>query len=86
MLGWEFDEDSCWGMSRCGLWRLRTAMLHVASQGWASEDEISSLVGHFTFRALVRRELLATFSRLTHSQRERWQRRRLWCLSFGNFG
>ena len=58
-LGWDFDpERPVVGVSRRGLWRLRTAMLHVASRGWASEDEISSLVGRFT----VRRELLTTFS------------------------
>ena len=42
---------------------------HASSPGWASKDEISSLVGHFMFRALVRRELLAFFSA---------PRRRLW--------
>ena len=53
-------------------------MLHVASRGCASEDEISSLVGHFTFRALVRRELLATFSAAyAFSQRGGRLRRRL---------
>ena len=28
---------------------------------WASEDEIAALLGHCTFRALIRRELLAVF-------------------------
>ena len=51
-------------MSQRGLWRFPIVMLHVASRGSASEGEISSLVGHFTFRALVRRELLAISVRL----------------------
>ena len=58
--GWEFDPfKPVVGVSRRGLWRLRITLLYVASLGWASEHEISSLVGHFTFRALVRRKLLA---------------------------
>ena len=67
------------GVSRRGLWCLRTALLHVASLGWATEDEIRSLVGHFTFLAPVRSELLAAFS-AAHAlcQRGGRQRRRLW--------
>ena len=61
--GWEFDPlRPVVGVSRRWLWRVRVALLRVASLGWAIEDEISSLVGHYTFLALVRRELLATFS------------------------
>ena len=59
-LGVRSGEADCWGVSPW-LWRLRVAMLHVPSLGWASHEDISSLVGHFTFRALVRKELLATF-------------------------
>ena len=66
-LGWEFDlVRPVVGLSRRGLWRLRVAMLHVGSLGWASEDEISSLVGHFTFRSLVRSSKLLSV-RLTLS-------------------
>ena len=60
-LGVRSSEAECWGVSPWAL-GLRDAMLCVASLGWATEDEISSLVGHFTFRALVRREPLAIFS------------------------
>ena len=79
-LGWDLaPERLVVGESRRGLGCLRTAMLHVASCGWASEDEISSLVGHFTFRALVRRELMATLSAAyAFSQRGGRQRRRSW--------
>ena len=60
--GWDLDpERQVVGVSRRGLWRLRTAMLHVASRCWASEDEISSLVGHFTFRAVVLERFLGYF-------------------------
>ena len=52
---------------------------HVASPGGASEDESSSLVGHFTFRALVWGELLTTFTTAyAFSQRGGRQGRRLW--------
>ena len=61
-------------------WMLTEKCLAVGFgvQGWASEDEISSLVGHFMFRALVRTELLATFSAAySFSQRGGRQRRRI---------
>ena len=39
-LGWEFDPTKpVVVVSRTGVWRLRLAMLHVASLGWASQDE-----------------------------------------------
>ena len=54
--GWEFDPTKLVVVfSRHPVWRLPLAILHVASLGWASQDEISFLVGYFTFRALVRR-------------------------------
>ena len=81
--GWEFEPGRpVVGVSRRGLRRLRVAMLHIASMGWVSEDEI-----FLTFRALVRRESLATFSAAyAPSQRGGRQRRCLWCPSFVNFG
>ena len=67
--GWEFDPvRPVVGVSRRGLWRLRVAMLHVASFGLGKRrrDQFFD-VGHFMFRALVRRQLLATLSAFTPS-------------------
>ena len=50
------------GLSRRRMWRIRLSFLHVADRGSATGDELRVLLGHFTWGALVRRELLSIFS------------------------
>ena len=59
-LGWSFDERAptvC--VSRKGAWRLRLGLQELLRRGRASGDDLSCIIGHFTFRALIRRELLS---------------------------
>jgi hypothetical protein len=45
---------------RRGAWRLRLGVEHISRRGWASGEEIEINFGYVAFRALIRRELLAS--------------------------
>lgn len=61
-LGWEFSAvEPILGVSVRGMWRLRLGLLEFARRGFGSGHQLEILVGHFTSRALLRRELLAVF-------------------------
>jgi len=79
-LGWSFAEDApTVSASRRGAWRLKLALQGMADRGRATGDEVSVLIGHYTFRALVRRELLcAPNATYAFVQAHRHQRVRLW--------
>ncbi|CAK0791906.1 unnamed protein product, partial [Prorocentrum cordatum] len=49
-------------LSRSRTWKLRLALLHTASRGWASGDELRHLLGHWCWAAILRRELLSVFA------------------------
>lgn len=62
-LGWRFAEDApIVGVSVRGGWRLRLGLEELCRRRRCSGDELRSVIGHFTFRALMRRELLACLS------------------------
>eukprot|EP00971_Amphidinium_carterae_P078126 1545680-Amphidinium_carterae.3 len=58
-LGWHFDSDlPLVGVNTRTAWKIRLAFLEVLRIGSCTGQQLRILVGHFTFRALVRRELL----------------------------
>ena len=59
-LGWRFNE-SCprVQMNPRRLWKLRLAILQLLQDGWASGKLVEKIVGHITFAALLRREILS---------------------------
>ena len=60
--GLHFDvESGKISLGRERLWRLRLGLLYAADQRHITGDDLRRLVGHFTWAALVRRELLAIF-------------------------
>ena len=60
-------------------WRLRYALLEVCRRGRASGREIEKLVGHATFIALLRREILSVFASVYSFIRARYDvRSGLW--------
>ena len=61
-LGWCFgDSVAEVRMTARRLWKLRLAIGELISQGWASGRLIERVVGHLTFAALLRREILSCF-------------------------
>lgn len=61
-LGWHFSAiELILGVSTKGMWRLRLGLLEFAKRGRGTAHQLKILVGHFTSRALPRRELLAVF-------------------------
>ena len=61
-LDWEFSAvEPILGVSNRGMWRLRLGLLEFARRGYGSGHQLEILVGHFTSRALLRRELLSIF-------------------------
>ncbi|CAK0812627.1 unnamed protein product, partial [Prorocentrum cordatum] len=79
--GLVFDEaKGRVGLSRWRMWRIRLSLLHVADRGSATGDEMRVLLGHFTWGALVRRELLSIIFSAAYRSAT-WaggRRRRLW--------
>ena len=47
------------GVSIRGKWRLRLALKEVVSRRVISGQRLSRIIGHYTFRELLRRELLS---------------------------
>ena len=92
-LGWElaYDAPTCRAAPH-SMWRLCLGILELLRRGWATGRQVSVLVGHFTSKALLRRELLAGLSavyafsgKCWASRSDRWPnaRRELrWCSSF----
>eukprot|EP00971_Amphidinium_carterae_P328838 6460920-Amphidinium_carterae.2 len=61
-LGWTFDsEQPMVYVSRASAWRLIFALEELARRGRASGRELSVVIGHYTMRSLIRRELLSVF-------------------------
>ena len=61
-LGWHFSPtEPILGVSPRGVWRLRVGLLEFARRGYGTAHQLENPVGHFTSRALLRRELLAVF-------------------------
>lgn len=62
-LGWHFAEDRpIVGVSLRSAWRLRLGLVELCRRGRCSGDELRSTIVHYTFRALMRRELLSCLS------------------------
>ena len=79
-LGWEFSAvEPILGVSKRGMWRLRLGLLEFARRGYGSGHQLEILVGHFTSRALLRRELLSVFgAAYTFIGKHRHQNLKLW--------
>ena len=61
-LGWHFDATSpCVTVTPRRLWKLRLGVLELLKRGWADGKTVEKIVGHLTFVALLRRELLSCF-------------------------
>ncbi|CAK0905955.1 unnamed protein product [Prorocentrum cordatum] len=61
--GMEFDRTSGRiSLSRERIWRLRAALLFAADQRYLTGRQMRRLVGHYTWSATLRRELLSVFS------------------------
>ena len=74
-------------LSRDRVWKLRQAIRHVLSVGWASGDELRIIIGHYTWSCLLKRCLLSIFSSvykfISKAGDRRWRvwpsvRRELW--------
>lgn len=59
-LGWHFSENRPQvEMNPRRLWKLRFAILQLIEDGWGSGRLVEKIVGHITFAALLRREILS---------------------------
>ncbi|CAK0853843.1 unnamed protein product [Prorocentrum cordatum] len=78
--GLNFDfETGRISVSRGRVWRLRLALLEVAERGYCSGDDMLSLLGHYTWAAILRRCLLSVFHSAYRFARAAGPRRwRLW--------
>ena len=62
-LGWQFSEEAPQvSVSPRRIWRLRLGIKELIRRGSCSGRELEAIIGHFTFCALLRRELLACLS------------------------
>ena len=62
-LGWQIDSElPIIGINPRSAWRIRLGLKELIRLGWASGDTVRIVVSHFTYRALLRRELLCCFS------------------------
>ena len=62
-LGWSFAPDSpSVRVAPRVAWRLRLGLLGLIDKGRATGRQLSCLIGNFTFRALLRREMLSALS------------------------
>ena len=79
-LGWSFHAlRPSIGASQRSMWRMRLGLLELVRRGSATGRQISIVTGHYTFRALIRRELLACLSATYAFTHSCWdQRTRLW--------
>lgn len=60
---WHFAEDRpIVGVSLRSAWRLRLGFVELCRRGRCSGDELRSAIDHYTFRALMLRELLSCLS------------------------
>ena len=75
-LGWEFSETSAnVSVSRSSTWRLRMGITGLLQRNKVSGKELSKITGHFTFRALIRRELLSCLSAVFAFEERHWNER-----------
>lgn len=79
-LGWEIAEASHEiGATPQSIWRMRFALEEVLKTGSLRGDELEVLLGHYTVRALIRRELLSVMAASYRFAREmRGRRAVLW--------
>ena len=61
-LGWHFSETSpSVTVTPRRLWKLRLGVQELLKKGWSDGKTIEKVIGHLTFAALLRRELLSCF-------------------------
>lgn len=79
-LGWQFDSEKPHvTMTPRRLWKLKLAINELLRQGWGSGQLVERIVGHCTFAALLRRELLSCFQAVYVFIRKRYHvHGRLW--------
>lgn len=71
-LGWTFDPSApIVGISARAGWRLRLGLWELARRGYASGEEVSCVVGRYTFRALIPRAAVVHLG-LLRVQRRKW--------------
>ena len=70
-LGWSFEGDRIAATSR-RLWRLRLGTTAVMKRGRATGQQLSRLVGHFTFAGLLRRPFLSVFDAVYSFEMYHW--------------
>ena len=71
VLGWAFRGDWVAGTAR-RRWRIILAIRHVLQTGVLSGRQLSRLVGHFTFLAMLRRGSLACLNLVYVFQQRHW--------------
>ncbi|CAK0812350.1 unnamed protein product, partial [Prorocentrum cordatum] len=78
--GLNFDfETGRISVSKGRIWRLRLALLEVTERGYCSGDDMLSVLGHYTWAAILRRCLLSVFHSAYRFARAAGPRRwRLW--------
>ncbi|CAK0801273.1 unnamed protein product, partial [Prorocentrum cordatum] len=77
--GMVFDRTSGRiSLSRERIWRLRAALLFAADQRYLTGRQMRRLVGHYTWSATLRRELLGVFSVYAWAEKAGDGRWRLW--------
>lgn len=65
--GWHFSSSPVQvTVTPRRLWKLRLATCELISQGWATGQLVETVVGHLTFTALLRRELLSFSGNRVH--------------------
>jgi hypothetical protein len=79
-LGWYFDsKKASVAMTPRRLWKLKMAIDELLRQGWGSGQLVERIVGHCTFAALLRREILSCFQAVYVFTRKRYHvHSRLW--------
>ena len=79
-LGWTFAADrAAISVSQKTAWRLRIGIQHMISRRKATGREVMSVIGNYSFRALLRRELLSVLSSVyVFIERHFEQRVELW--------
>ena len=61
-LGWHFSESSpSVAVTPRRLWKLRFGVQELLKKGWSDGKTVEKIIGHLTFAALLRRELLSCF-------------------------
>ena len=80
-LGWRFDEEApTLGVNPLTAWRIKMAFEEISQRDWIQGDHLEVLIGHFTVRALLRRELLSCLGACyAFCRQHRGRLGRVWC-------